>query len=235
MEKNQHLAALSAPAKPSIQEDLDSYLDAIAEATAIFRDAVDSYLRGGPDGVCWRQAKQIDDHLRAVDDLQQKIETGARAHWLIGALVSDMAVPLAGVSRLLKEMKRQITGFAIESGFSNPGRRVPQDLLPEMQTLTHTVCATVNALIAKYRPAAGWWTGVSSNEPPRVAWYENQADRCSTALLKKIFADRRLGVENKLPLAQLVEEIDRVADQAQGIDREIKRGNDQQSIGQWRR
>ncbi|MDS4074760.1 MAG: hypothetical protein RKO68_02160 [Candidatus Accumulibacter sp.] len=226
MEKNQLPAALSMTANPSIRRDLDNYLDAIAEATAIFRDAVDSYLRAGPDGVCWRQAKQIDDHLRAVDDLQQKIETGARAHWLIGTLVSDMDAPLAGVSRLLKEMKRQITGFAIESGFSTPGRRVPLDLLPEMQTLTRTVCATVDALIAKYRPSAGWWTGETSTERPRVAWYENQADRCSTALLKKIFADGRLADDSKLPLAQLVEEIDRVADQAQGIDRQIKRGNE---------
>ena len=229
--QNQPLVTLPALPDRSLQNDLDSYLDAISAATNIFRGAVASYLRDGPDGMCWRQARQIADQLRAVNDLQQRIEIGARTNWLIGMLVSDMSVPLTGVTRLLKEMKRQITGFAIESGFTRPSRRVPAELLPEMQALTDMACAAVNALIAKYRPAAGWWTGQAERNLPRVAWYENQADRHSSVLLKKIFADHSLRVESKLPLAQLVEEIDRVADQAQGIDREVRRGNQRHLAG----
>jgi len=227
----QPLVAHSALPDRSILHDLDCYLDAISAATKIFKEAVDGYLLDSPDGMCWRQARQIAEQLRAVDDLQQRIEMEARQHWLVGALVQDMSAPLAGVTRLLKEMKRQITGFAIESGFTNPGRRVPAELLPEMQALTATVCSTVNALIAKYRPASGWWTGDTGKDLPRVAWYENQADRHSSVLLKKIFADHNLRVESKLPLAQLVEEIDRVADQAQGIDRDVRRGNERLLTG----
>ncbi len=208
----------------SIQNDLDSYLDGIAGATGIFRAAVDNYLVAGPDGGCWQQAKQIAEHIRALDDLQQKLEVGARAQWIDGALVSDMADPLTRVGRMLKEMKRQITGFAIESGFSSPGRRVPAHLLADMQALAEEVCAAVYALIARYRPSLAWW-GDDSTEAPLsrgVEWYEKQADRRSMRLLKTIFADDTMDVETKLPLAQLVEELDRVADHAVAIDREVR-------------
>lgn len=207
----------------SIQNDLDSYLDGIAGATGIFRAAVDAYLVAGPDGGCWQQAKQIAEHIRALDDLQQKLEMGARAQWIDGALVSDMADPLTRVGRMLKEMKRQITGFAIESGFSSPGRRVPAHLLADMQALAEEVCAAVYALVARYRPSLAWWGDDSTDASSRgVDWYEKQADKRSMRLLKTIFADATMDIETKLPLAQLVEEIDRVADQAQAIDKEVR-------------
>lgn len=207
----------------TIERDLDSYLDAIAGATAIFREAVDAYLQSGPNGECWWQATRISEHLRKLDDMQQKLETGVRPQSVLGGLVSEMVDPLTGVSRLLKDMKRQITGFAIESGFSGPGRCVPASLVADMQELTDKVCAAVDALVESYRPSMLWWEQSSAGDAEcSVSWYENQADRLSTQVLKKLFADDTLDIEVKLPLAQLVEEIDRVADQAESIDRELR-------------
>jgi uncharacterized protein Yka (UPF0111/DUF47 family) len=40
-------------------------------------------------------------------------------------------------------------------------------------------------------------------------------------LIKQIFADDSLDIEAKLPLAQLVEEIDRVADYAEAVAKEL--------------
>ncbi|MEF8707804.1 MAG: hypothetical protein V5B38_02535 [Candidatus Accumulibacter propinquus] len=120
-------------------------------------------------------------------------------------------------------MKRQITGFAIESGFSGPGRSVPAYLVPDVQELTDEVCAAVDALVESYRPSMLWWEQpFAVSEEQGVAWYENQADRLSMQLLKKIFADETLDLKMQLSLAQLVEEIDRVADQAEGIDKELR-------------
>jgi len=207
----------------SIESDLDSYLDAIADATAIFREAVDVYLQSGPDRGCWRQAKRISEHLRTLDDLQQKLETGVRPGSLLGDLVLEMVDPLTGVSRLLKDMKRQITDFAIESGFSGPGRRVPAYLVLDVQELTDEVCAAVDALVEIYRPTAlGWEQAAAASAGRGVGWYENQADRLSMQILKKLFADASLDLKLQLSLAQLVEEIDRVADQAEAIDQALR-------------
>ena len=60
----------------SIEGDLDSYLDAIAGATAIFREAVDVYLQTGPDGGCWRQAKRIAEHMRTLDECDAVVASG---------------------------------------------------------------------------------------------------------------------------------------------------------------
>lgn len=207
----------------SIEGDLDSYLDAIAGATAIFREAVDVYLQTGPDGGCWRQAKRIAEHMRTLDELQQKLETGVRPGSVLGDVVLAMVDPATGVSRLLKDMRRQITGFAIESGFSGPGRSVPASLVPDVQELTDEVCAAVDALVESYRPSLLCWEQASSIDGERsVSWYENQSDRLSMQLLKKLFADQSLDLKLQLSLAQLVEEIDRVADQAEGIDLELR-------------
>jgi hypothetical protein len=207
----------------SIEGDLDSYLDAIAGATAIFREAVDVYLQTGPDGGCWRQAKRVAEHMRTLDELQQKLETGVRPGSVLGDVVLAMVDPTTGVSRLLKDMRRQITGFAIESGFSGPGRSVPASWFRRAGTdrrgLRGRGCAGRELSSI---PAVLGTSVVDCDGERSVSWYENQADRLSMQLLKKLFADESLDLKSQLSLAQLVEEIDRVADQAEGIDQELR-------------
>jgi hypothetical protein len=82
-------------------------------------------------GGCWRQARSIAEHMRTLDDMQQRLETGVRPQSTLGDLVGEMIDPLTGVGRLLNDMKRQVTGFAIESGFSGPGRCVPGYLVED--------------------------------------------------------------------------------------------------------
>jgi len=203
------------------ESDLDSYLDAIDDATTIFRSAVDVYLANGPDGACWQQAKRISEQLRRLDDMQQEIEMAVPTQTPVGGLMD----PLTGVGRLLKDMKRQVTGFAIESGFSGPGRRVPAHLVPEVQELADEVCAAVDALVDDCRASMPWAERAKPGHAERsVSWYEGQADRLSSQLIRKIFTDEVLDVESQLPLAQLIEEIDRVADYAESIDREVRSG-----------
>lgn len=220
-----HMQAAERPAiARSIEDDLGSYLDAIADATGIFRSAVDAYLQNAPEGACWQQARRITEHMRMLDDMQQRLETEVPARSAYGGLVSDMVDPLAGVSRLLRDMKRQITGFAIESGFVGTGRRVPEHMVPDVQDLTEEVCAAVDALVESYRPSTLWWehTSLDDEEENVVKRHESQADRLSMRLIKAILADDALDIEVKLPLAQFVEEIDRVADEAERIDRELR-------------
>jgi len=212
-------------ASRSIESYLDTSLDAIADAAAIFREAVAVYLKAGPDGTCWRQARGISEHMRTVDEVQQRIETTVLPQSVLGERVQKMIDPLIGVSRLLKEMRRQVTGFAIESGFSGPGRSVPAYLMPSVQELTDEVCAAVEALVESHRPPIVLWGELASGEEEgSVSWHEAQADRLSMELLKKIFADEALELKQKLSLAQFVEEIDRLADQAEQIVSDFRGG-----------
>ena len=141
----------------SIEGDLDCYLDAIIGATMIFREAVDATLKGGTDGAGWRQAERITEHMRTLDDMQQKLETGVRQQSPLRDLICEMIDPLTGVRRLLKDMKRQVTGFAVAPGLSAPGHRVPAHLVPDIEKLTDEVCIAVDALVEDYRPVTRWW------------------------------------------------------------------------------
>jgi hypothetical protein len=207
----------------SIEKDLDSYLDAVVDATMIFSAAVHAYLSAGPDGACWQQARRVTEHMRTLDALQQKVEMGIQCQSAAQGPVSGLMNPLTGVSRLLKDMKRQMTGFAIESGFSGPCRHVPEHLRADLQELTEAVCAAVDALVENCRPSRLLWADQSIAEEKRgVSWYEGEADRLSMQLIRRIFADDSLDIAAKLPLAQLVEEIDRVADYAEAVAKELR-------------
>lgn len=208
---------------PPIERDLDSYLDAVEHATSVFREALDGYLQAGPDGTAWRQAKHIADHLRAIDGVQQKLVTRARDLSLQDPLFAGMRNPLLAVGRLLREMKRQITGFAIEAGFTAPGRRVPDHLVSSMHELADDVCGAVESLVEAYRPCTFWWHRLPGEDEGRgVCWYESLADEHSTQLIRRILADAELSVGAKLPLTQLVEEIDSIADHAAAVDAEMR-------------
>ena len=207
----------------SIEGDLDRYLDAIAGATEVFREAVDAALNGGSDGARWRQAERIAEHMRILDDMQQKLETGVRQPSPLRDLICEMIDPLTGVSRLLKDMKRQVAGFAVVRGLSASGANVPADLVPDIIHLTDEVCVAVDALVDDYRPSTRWWKQLpSAAGEQRVSWHERQADLLSMQLLKRIFADDSIDLELKLSLAQFVEEIDRVADFAEEIDNGLR-------------
>jgi hypothetical protein len=210
----------------SAEASLDSYLDGVANASMIFRTAVDAYLRDGSEGVCWQLARRIADLVRVLDDMQQTLEMRHAAQSAIVGVTSAMLDPLTGLGRMLKDIKRQITGFAIESGFTLSGRRVPAHLSAEVQELTDEVCAAIDALVEACRPGRQDWQRSAAGDGKRgVGWHEAQADRLSTALLRRILADEALHVEARLLLAQFVEEIDRVADQAESVVSELHTGS----------
>ncbi|MEF8707805.1 MAG: hypothetical protein V5B38_02540 [Candidatus Accumulibacter propinquus] len=77
----------------SIEGDLDSYLDAIAGATAIFREAVDAYLQQVLTGDAGGRPERIAEHMRTLDDMQQRLETGVRPQSALSDLVAEMIDP----------------------------------------------------------------------------------------------------------------------------------------------
>lgn len=210
-------------ASRSVEGHLDGYLDAIADAMVIFREAVDAALNGGSDAARWRQAERIAEHMRMLDDMQQMLETGVHEQSPLRDLVCEMIDPLTGVGRLLKDLKRQVAGFAVVPGLCAPGHVLPAHLVSDIQDLTEEVCVAVDALVDEYRPATRWWKRPpSAVDERRVSSHESRADLLSMQLLKKIFADDSLDLKSQLGLAQFVEEIDRVADYAEEVDVELR-------------
>jgi hypothetical protein len=133
----------------SIERDLDSYLDAVASATAVFRLAVDTYLQSGADLASWQQKKRITQRMRKLDDIQQKLVAAVWPGTALGELVLAKVDLPVGISHLVKDMRRQITGFAVGTGFSSPGRRVSSPLVLDLQRLTEEVSAAVDALVER--------------------------------------------------------------------------------------
>ncbi|MCM8613729.1 hypothetical protein [Accumulibacter sp.] len=205
----------------SIEYSLDSYLDGVADATMIFRSAVDAHLHDGSEGACWQLARRIADLVRGLEDMQQALEMRPAALApLEDASGAATLATLTGLGRLLRDMKRQVTGLAIESGFTRRGRRVPAHLAVDVQELTDEVCAAIDALVETCRPERQQEPAAEEGRRG-VGWHEAQADRLSMALLRRILADEALDVDTRLLLAQFVEEIDRVADQAEAVAREL--------------
>jgi len=199
--------------------DVEGYLDAIEGVTFTFRKAIEAYVNSGPNMGCWQYARSMAEQIGLIDDMRQVITMDVVPKSAAGPLLAEMLNTQTGVGRLLQDMKRQVTGFAIEAGFSGPDRRVPRSMIAGIHALSDEVCAAVRALVEHCRACclAEQATGDAESEE-RVAWYESEADRLSTQMIKTILADDTLTVECKLPLTQLVEEIDRIADYAAAIE-----------------
>jgi hypothetical protein len=151
------------------RDDLDSYLDAIDDATTIFRSAVDVYLANGPDSACWQQAKRISEQLRRLDDMQQEIETGCPAQSAWTTWLPILMDPLTGVGRLLKDMKRQVTGFRHRVRFFRSWPPCPRASgSPRYRNLTDEVCAAVDALVDDCRASMPWCRAAAINWPCRA-------------------------------------------------------------------
>ncbi len=209
----------------SLENDLDRLLDAATEATAIFRAAVEAYLTAGSESACWSLAQRISTQMCTVDELQQRFATGTRDATFASGTRPAMIEPLNAVTGLFREMRRQITAFAVESGFSGDAREVPAYLVTDLQELSDAVCAAVDELIEGCRPCMLLWgQPMCVGDDLGVSWYESQADRLSMQLIKQIFADDALDLKVKLHLAQVVEEVDRVADYAERVDRDLRAG-----------
>ena len=219
-------AAPALASRRALENDLDRLLDAAAEATAIFRAAVDAYLTAGSESACWSLAQRISEQMRTVDELQQRGATGMRDATFESGTRPGMIEPLNGMTGLLREMRRQITAFAVESGFSGGAREVvPAYFVTDLQELSDAVCAAVDELIEGCRPCMLLWgQPMCVGDDMGVGWYESQADRLSMQLIKQIFADDALDLKVKLHLAQVVEEVDRVADYAERVDTDLRAG-----------
>ena len=218
-------AAPALASRRALENDLDRLLDAAAEATAIFRAAVDAYLTAGSESACWSLAQRISTQMCTVDELQQRFATGTRDATFASGTRPGMIEPLNAVTGLFREMRRQITAFAVESGFSGDAREVPAYLVTDLQELSDAVCAAVDELIEGCRPCMLLWgQPMCVGDDLGVSWYESQADRLSMQLIKQIFADDALDLKVKLHLAQVVEEVDRVADYAERVDRDLRAG-----------
>ena len=219
----------SAPAlasRRSLENDLDRLLDAAAEATAVFRAAVEAYLTAGSESACWSLAQRISTQMCTVDELQQRFATGTRDATFASGALPGMIEPLNGMTGLLREMRRQITAFAVESGFSGGAREVvPAYFVTDLQELSDAVCAAVDELIEGCRPCMLLWgQPMCVGGDLGVSWYESQADRLSMQLIKQILADEALELKVRLHLAQVVEEVDRVADYAERVDTDLRAG-----------
>jgi hypothetical protein len=133
--------------------------------------------------------------MRTLDDMQQRLETGVRPQSTLGDLVAEMIDPLTGVGRLLKDMKRQVTGFAIESGFSGPWP-LRSGVSGRGRAGIGGRCLCGGGGAGRELPPVECCGGNSHRRLPKrssVAWYESQADRLSMQLLKKIFGDDDAG------------------------------------------
>lgn len=207
----------------SLANSYDTLLDAMTDAGTIFRSAVGAYVENEPENTCWQQAHRIAEQLRKANDLEQVLETTAFPGSALAERMLQALDPLRSLSRLLGDMKRQVTAFAIDSGATDGGdKRMPEYLVADVLDLTNEVCAAVDALIEDLRASVLWSVDARAPQHRRsVSMHENEADRLSMLLLQRILRDEQLDVESKLALAQVVEEIDHVADSAEGIDREL--------------
>jgi predicted phosphate transport protein (TIGR00153 family) len=192
-----------------VERNIDDFFDKVVVAGLLFRQAMQLYMH---QGIC----AEFEDKMARVealesesDQLRREIETELYVHTLIPDLRSDVMSLLEDVDVLINLFEAGLFKFHIERP------QFPAATLPELSRLLETVCECVELLITSARAFFRDIQAVRDHNC-KVQLLETEADKLSTALLRRIF-NSELDIAHKVHLRYFVERIDELANTAEDI------------------
>jgi len=191
----------------TLQNQIDEFLDAVAEGSLVFAQALSHYLDEGPDELLEERYEQISDLERRGDQLRRHLETTLFTEMLIPDARGDVLGLLDDLDHLLDQLKKALQGFVIEQP------EFPVEARAKMKALVAAVAGSVEATVSAARtyfrdPAA------VRDLIHKIGHHEHEADLLGIHLRKLIFASA-LPLERKLYLRLAVIALDAVADKAE--------------------
>ncbi|GGO84235.1 hypothetical protein GCM10011348_30010 [Marinobacterium nitratireducens] len=192
-----------------VEDNIDSFFDRVVLAGLLFRQAMKLYMEHGVCVEFEEKLARVEALESENDQLRREIETEIYVHTLIPDLRADVMSLLEDVDVLLNLYEAALFKFHIEQP------QFPLPTLPDLARLLDTVCDCVEVLIASARAFFRDIRAVRDNNC-RVQLLETEADKLSTALLRRIFASE-LDVSRKIHLRYFVERIDMLANTAEDI------------------
>lgn len=192
-----------------LENQIDEFLDQLAQAALVFKLAVKTYLAEGPTPDFEEKLHQVNTLESRGDQLRRTIEADMYAHMLIPDARGDVLGLLENLDSILNLFQGALWDFAIETP------EIPDTLHLGYQTLAEMSVMAVESLVLASR---GFFRSIETvgDHMHKVLFYEKEADKVSTRLKRNIFATE-LELSRKTHLRYFAEKIDSIADRAEDV------------------
>jgi predicted phosphate transport protein (TIGR00153 family) len=195
--------------KIGIENEIDGFLDLASESGLIFTQGINAYLINKLDS--------FNDHLSHIVETEKKADVLRRAiedllyrRTLIPESRGDVLKLIEHMDALLGQFKGVMFRVDIERPIIDP------QFHEELKALNNCVVQAVEAMILSLR---AYFKDISqvADHMHKVSFWETEADKLSTQLQKAIFNNKKMGLDLKMQLRDLVKHIDKIADQAEDM------------------
>ncbi len=192
----------------SLENQIDSFLDAVSEGALIFEEGIKKYVEED-----WKTFEEIIAAINILenraDDMRRIVEGELYSHTLIPESRGDVLGLLETMDNVIDTSKKTLSTFNIE----HP--EIPIELRKDFIDLaSKSTMATQELVMA----ARAFFKDVAAikNYLHKVIFYEKEADRVEEKLNTEIFSSD-LDLAQKMHLRYFTFLIARVSDQAEGV------------------
>ena len=195
--------------KIGIEKQMDDFLDQVSESSLLFKQGVESYLKGDRDGF-EKKLEQISDTEHTGDALRRSLKEQLYTKTLIPESRGDVLELLENMDSLLDRFKGSLWAFDIEC----------PEIIPEYHDdFKELVNYVVEALEATVRSCRAFFKDINTvaDHMHKVIYWETESDKIATRILRAIFENDELSLCHKAQLRNFVRHVDKIADRAEDV------------------
>ncbi|MBE0565747.1 MAG: DUF47 family protein [Krumholzibacteria bacterium] len=192
----------------ALAQQIDEFLDTVAEGCLVFRDGVHAYLDGDRERFGERLAT-INALEHRADDLSKAVETHLYRHSLIPEHRGDVLGLLETTDTVIDTAKTSLFQFSVE----RPA--VPGEFAAGFARLVDASCEAAQAVVVGARTFFRDPPGVKDHLY-KVTHYEREADGISDTLKRRVF-DSGLDLAHKIHLRYFALSIEKLSDRAKEV------------------
>ncbi len=192
----------------AIENQIDEFLDVVAEGALVYKEGVKAYLDG--DSADFEARLLSIDKLEArADKLSKEVEADLYSHSLIPEHRGDVLGLLENADNVIDTAKASLYQFSVEQP------NIPEEYNLQYLKLAEACYESVEAVIVSARAFFRDVTAVKDNLF-KVHHYEKEADQISDALKRSIFASS-LDLSHKIHLRYFALNVEKVSDKAEAV------------------
>ena len=176
----------------------------------IFEEGIDIFSDRGQDEGCEVKLQHLSELKNRSTKVGRDIATNMYAQMLVPDARADILELMVALNRILDLLYHNFTDIIIFNV------EVPDGIKSGFIELTSAVVKTVDSTVQGSR---AYFKDINSvrDHIHKISHYESTADEAAIRLKKQIFADTSLNFERKWILSNYVNDIDKIADEAESV------------------
>ncbi len=189
---------------------IDEFLDTVSEGAMVFEEGIGIFSERGEDEGCEAKLQHLNELKNRSTKVGRDIATNMYAQMLVPDARADILELMVALNRILDILGHNFTDITIVNA------EVPAGIKSGFVELTSAVVKTVDSAVQASR---AYFKDINTvrDHIHKISHYESTADVAAIRLKKQICADTSLNFERKWILSNTVNDIDKVADEAESV------------------